>query len=384
MTEPADPTAPLAGLRVLDLTRLFPGAYCTGLLADLGAEVLKVEAPGFGDGLRFMGEPFPAAHVALNRGKRSLTLNLKSPRAPEVLHRLSREADVLVESGRPGAMDKLGVGFDELRAENPGLIWCSITGFGPDGPNVDAPGHDLTYLGYAGVLGQLAVDGVPPVPATPILLQMAGALAAFGIVAAVQGRASTGVGTRVDANMVDAGLWMNNEQLTRAANSSFPGWGSAAARNNYRCSDDRWITFTGSEPRAWALTVEALGLPDLADHKIGDGEETVIARLAEAFATKPQAHWLEHPGMAGGVGPVHELGDLLDDPQVTHHDGMPRIEHDGPRVVANPLRFDRAAGTVASRALGAAPELGEHTDTALADAGYSAEEIAGLHEEHAV
>ena len=215
MTDAVDPTAPLSGLRVLDLTRLFPGAYCTVLLADLGAEILKIEAPGYGDGLRFLGEPFPAAHVALNRGKRSLTLNLKSPSAGDVLHRLARDADVVVESGRPGALDKLGAGFDNLRAGNPGLIWCSITGFGPDGPNVDAPGHDLTYLGYAGVLRGLAVDGVPPIPATPITLQMAGAIAAFGIVAAVHGRTTTGVGTRVDANMVDAGIWMNSEQLTR-------------------------------------------------------------------------------------------------------------------------------------------------------------------------
>ena len=188
MTGPADPTAPLAGLRVLDMTRLFPGAYCTNLLADLGADILKVEAPGFGDGLRFIPEPFLAGHHALNRGKRSMTLNLKSPRAPEILRRLARDADVLIESGRPGSMEKLGMGFDDLRAENPGLIWCSITGFGPDGPNVDAPGHDLTYLGYAGLLAQLSEDEVPPVPPIGLTLQIAGSHAAFGIMAAVHGR----------------------------------------------------------------------------------------------------------------------------------------------------------------------------------------------------
>jgi crotonobetainyl-CoA:carnitine CoA-transferase CaiB-like acyl-CoA transferase len=384
MTDVADPTAPLAGLRVLDLTRLFPGAFCTNLLADLGADILKVEAPGFGDGMRFIPEPFLAGHHALNRGKRSMTLNLKSPRAPEILRRLARDADVLIESGRPGSMEKLGAGFDDLRAENPGLIWCSITGFGPDGPNIDAPGHDLTYLGYAGLLAQLSEDDVPPVPSIGLTLQIAGSHAAFGIMAAVHGRHRTGVGSRVDANMVDSAIWMSAEQLTRAANSTVPGWGAAAARNNYECSDGRWITFTGSEPRAWARVVEVLDLPELADHKHGDDEPGATAKLAAAFKTKPRAHWLDHLGMAAGVGPVHALDDLLDDPQVTHHRGMPRLDGDGPSVVANPLRFDRATGDAGSHALSAPPELGEHTDAALAEVGYTPEEITALHEENAV
>jgi crotonobetainyl-CoA:carnitine CoA-transferase CaiB-like acyl-CoA transferase len=202
--------------------------------------------------------------------------------------------------------------------------------------------------------------------------------------AAVHGRAQTGVGTRLDVNMVDSTIWMSAEQLTRAANSPVPGWGSAAARNNYECSDGRWITFTGSEPRAWARVVEVLELPELADHKHGDDEPGATAKLAAAFKTNTRAHWLEHLGMAAGVGPVHALDDLLDDPQVTHRVGMPHLDGDGPRVVATPLRFDRATGDAGSHALSAPPELGEHTDDALVAAGFSAEEIVTLHADGAV
>jgi len=380
----ADPTAPLAGTRVLDLTRMFPGAYCTSLLADLGADVLKVEAPGFGDGLRFMGEDFPASHVAVNRGKRSMTLNLKSPRAGEILRRLARDADVLVESAKPGQMEKLGVGFADLREENPGLIWCALTGFGPDGPNVDAPGHDLTYLGYSGLLGQLAGgDGAPIVPGLAVTLPVTGLMAAFGIVAALQGRAGTGVGSRVDVNMADTGTWMLSEQMVGAANAQVQAWGTIAARNNYRCADGRWITCTASEPRSWAAVVAATGLDDLAEYKMGSDEPGTIAKLQAAFATQPQAHWLANPGMAGGIGPVMRPADLVDDPQTTAREGLVPLG-DGTRALANPLRLDGAKGAAASNGATPPPALGADTDAALAAAGYSADEIATLHDEQAV
>ena len=138
-------TGPLAHLRVLDLSRLYPGAFCTSLLADLGADVVKVEAPGFGDGLRMMTpEPFKAGHVALNRGKRSLSLDLKNGAAADVVRRLVVGFDVLVESHRPGALEQMGLGYDDLAALNPGLLWCSLTGFGSDGPLAHAAGHDIT------------------------------------------------------------------------------------------------------------------------------------------------------------------------------------------------------------------------------------------------
>jgi alpha-methylacyl-CoA racemase len=188
---------PLSHLTILDLTRLLPGGYCTLLLADLGADVIKVEEPGKGDYIRWMppmSGGISAGHLALNRGKRSITLNLKTPQGIEVLKRLARDADVVIESFRPGVMARLGVGFDDLRAENPGLIYCAITGYGQDGPYKDRAGHDINYLGFAGVLDIIGERGGPPVdPGVQIGDVGGGALmAAVGILAALSERQRTG------------------------------------------------------------------------------------------------------------------------------------------------------------------------------------------------
>ena len=372
-------TRPLEHIRVLDLSRMFPGAYCTSLLADLGADVLKVESPKGGDGLRFISpDPFPASHAALNRGKRSVTLDLRTPRGPDVLRRLAADVDVIVESHRPGALDALGVGFEALRAGNRGLVWCSLTGFGPDGPLAEAPGHDLTYLGFSGLLATMAVDGRPPVPGSTPSLALAALMGAFGIVSAIAGRVRAGEGCRVDATMVDAAMWVIADQVAQAANSTVQSWGRMASRTNYRCADGRWITCTASEPRTWATLVAAIDAPDLADYRIGVDDEAAGRRLAEIFATAPAARWVADPGPAGGLGPVAEVADLLDDPQVSHRGSI--VELEGVRLLANPLRLDGASGDAASQARSPAPGLGEHTDAALAAAGFDQAEIEALRE----
>jgi crotonobetainyl-CoA:carnitine CoA-transferase CaiB-like acyl-CoA transferase len=203
-------------------------------------------------------------------------------------------------------------------------------------------------------------------------------MGAFGIVAALTHRDRTGVGARVDANMVDSATWVLAEQLARAANAPGPPWGSSARRANYRCADGRWVTCTASEPKPWAKLVEALDVPELAANQMGVDEGATRARLTQVFATRPQSHWLEHPGMAGGIGPVYEPADLIGDPQVTHRLGMVPIAAGGPLVFANPLRINGVHGDAGSHALGTPPELGEHTDTALTAAGFSADEISSL------
>lgn len=379
-TTQADSTRPLAHIRVLDLTRMYPGAYCTSLLADLGADVIKLEAPGAGDGLRFLTiDDFPATHIALNRGKRSVRLNLRSAQAGDVLRRLVAHADVLVESQRPGSLEQAGLGFDSLRDINPGLIWCSLTGFGPDGPLATAPGHDLTYLGQSGLLSTLTVEGRPPVPGSTISLGLTGVMAAFGIVSAVTGRDRTGIGCRVDATMVDSSMWVIADMLAQAANKEAAApWGSLAARANYRCADGKWITCTATEPRAWAKLVDALGAPDLADYRVGVDDASTMQRLTEIFASQPAAHWMANPGLAGGIGLVADASDVLGDPQTLHRGSIVSLENDGPRVLANPVRIDHATGDQASHARSAPPELGQHTDEVLTAAGFTQSEIEEL------
>lgn len=384
MSSPTASAGPLAGIKVLDLSKMFPGAFCTLFLADLGAQVLKVEAPA-GDGLRGrVPGQFSASHTALNRGKRSLVLDLRNPGAAAVLGRLVQWADVVIESHRPGQLDELGLGYEAMSIQNPRLVWCSITGFGDFGPNTTAPGHDLTYLGYAGLLSRLA-DGPTTPSSTSLSLPLAGLMAASGVLAALTEAGRTGQGSRLDVNMTDSAMWVLAEDFARAANAPGPGWGTFAARNVYRCSDGREVTVASTEPRTWARLCEGLGAPELAGHRLGmDDDAPVRARLAEVFATKPAAEWVADPGLAGGVGPVNDVADLLEDPQVTDRGSLVPLTGSDIRVLANPIRFGRARGDEASHALGQPPDLGADTDAALAAAGLTAREIAALRAEQVI
>lgn len=373
---------PLSHVRVLDLSRLYPGAYCTGLLADLGADVIKVEGPGAGDGLRFVeaGEVL-AAHLSLNRGKRSLGLDVKHERAPEVLRRLARSVDVVVESMRPGMLDAKGMGFEALRAENPGLVWCSITGFGSDGPLAAAPGHDITYLGVSGALSMLGDDPTdPPLPDAVIAVPLAAMTAVAGITSALVQRAGTGIGSRVEANMLESSMWMIQDHVTRGLAGPAAGWGSFAGRGIYRCADGRLVTVTASEPRSWGLLCEAIGREDLAGLALGEEEPRKIEAVTEALATRPAAGWVSAPGLAGGVGPVNRPEDLVTDPQVLARRGIVALDDEvGTSVVANPIRFDGADGEAATLARSTPPDLGADTDAVLLEAGFSADEVTALH-----
>src|SRR5881398_2456536 len=212
-------TGPLADLRVLDLSRLLPGGFCSLLLADLGAEVLKVEDTGMGDYVRWSPPYYEGAddsaksayYLALNRGKRSVRINLKEERGREVLLRLVREYDVVLESFRPGVLDRLGVGYERMREENPRVVYCAITGYGQDGPNRDRSGHDMNYLGLIGLLGLTGERDGPPVQAAGQIADVGGGalMAAFGILAAVHERDRSGEGQFVDVSMADGSLsWL--------------------------------------------------------------------------------------------------------------------------------------------------------------------------------
>src|SRR5438309_11361445 len=210
---------PLEGIRVLDLTRLLPGGFCTLLLADLGADVLKVEDTGMGDYVRWAPPYYEGAEdsaksalfLALNRNKRSIRVNLKEEGGRDVLLRLAREYDVLLESFRPGVLDRLGVGYERLREENPGLVYCAITGYGQDGPYRDRSGHDMNYLGLIGLLGLTGDRDGPPVQSAGQIADIGGGalMAAFGILSALRERDRSGKGQLVDVSMSDGALsWL--------------------------------------------------------------------------------------------------------------------------------------------------------------------------------
>ncbi|WP_261568338.1 CaiB/BaiF CoA transferase family protein [Frankia gtarii] len=371
---------PLAGIRVLDLSRLQPGAFCTRLLADLGAEVLRVEQPGSGDLLRTI----PGAHAAYNHGKRSITLDLRHAAAPGVLRRLAAEADVLVESARPGTMDRAGIGYAQLAAEYPGLVWCSLTGFGQDSPYADRPAHDLSFLGYSGVLSLLAGDGVPATPDLVLAVPLGAMVAVIGILAALRERDRTGHGRLVDTSILDAASWLLSEHVARVHAGEPAGWGPSAGRRAYRCADGRLLTLAAAEPRPWRALCAALDLPDLVDRLYAPAaeQEAMTERLAALFASRPMDEWVTLLAQAA-VGPVSTVPDLLHDPHVLARGNLLKLD-DGNTVLRGPVRLTGADGDTSASSAAAsavAPGFGADTEAVLTRAGFTQSEIATLRRE---
>ncbi len=369
---------PLSNLRVLDLSRLQPGAFCTGLLADLGADVLRVEQPGVGDPLRGI----PGAHEAYNRGKRSLTLNLRHEQAAAVVRRLAADVDVVVESGRPRSLEAQGIGYRQLAQVNRRLIWAAITGFGQDSPYVDRAGHDVTFLGYSGLLALMAGDTVPPSPDFVLAVPFGALMATVGILAAVQERDRTGTGRLVDISINDSATWILGEHVARVAAGHAAGWGQSANRRAYRCADGRLITLAATEPRTWAALCDKLALTDLADGWRAPQQEQdeIAARLAALFATRPARDWVELLAAGAGVGPVNTVEDLLEDPHVRARASVVQLAGGGApvRVLRPPVRLFDADGTEAPFDAAPPPVIGEHTEAVLAAAGFTPEETAAL------
>ena len=385
-------TLPLGDLRVLDLSRLLPGGYCTMLLADLGAEVLKVEEPGKGDYLRWM-PPYTSTgdggmHLALNRGKRSMTLDLKSAEGRVLLTELAADADVLVESFRPGVMDRLGVGYDALAEVNPRLVYAAISGYGATGPYADRAGHDINYLGYAGAL---SFTGHPETgPWQPGLqigdLAGGGLVALAAILVALRVRESTGRGQLCDVSMTDgilscltihAGAFAASGAVPRPGREMLNG--GLACYGVYRCADDRHVAVGALEPQFFAALTSALGVPELLSwHLDPDRQVELRARLESVFATRPRDEWVaELTPYDACVSPVLTLAEVADDPQVQARQMMVTSHlSDGTefRQIGVVPRLSETPGRVGPPAAA----LGADTDLVLRDLGRSSEEIAEL------
>jgi alpha-methylacyl-CoA racemase len=373
------PTAgPLAGLRVLDLSRLLPGPFCSMLLADHGAEVIKVEGTGEGDGLR----ADPAAFHALNRGKRAVRVDLKAPGGTEVLLRLADGADVLLESFRPGVLDRLGAGWEAVHARNPRLVWCAITGYGQDGPLRDRAGHDINYLARAGLLALSGDEDGPPALAAGQIADLGGGAltAAFGILAALRERDRTGEGRFVDVAMTDGALaWLAMPAAARLAGGPPERRGAQRLGGGivcyrvYRCADG-WISLGALEPKFWAAFCRGTGRKDLLPHQLDPSGSPAHAAVEAMAAARTRAEWAafaaEHDCC---LEPVLELDEALAEPQVAAR-GMVEALADGRRVLASPVRAGDGPG--APRA--PAPPPGADTDALLREAGYAPEAVAAL------
>ena len=396
MTDAAAPSAssagsalPLAGVRVLDLTRLLPGNTATLVLAGLGADVVKVEDPRSGDGTR-LAPPYAATgesgpHVALNRGKRSLAVDLKHPEGPGLLLELVARADVLVDSFRPGVLDRLGLGPDALAAANPSLVHVSITAYG-DGAMAALPGHDLNAEGYAGLLSlSRGPEGAPAMPAVPVADLTAALQAVIAVLAGLRRAESGQGGLRADVPMVDAALTLatmlsGTVAVTGAAPPS-PDMlsGALACYRPYRCADGQWVVCAGLEPKFFARTVELLGRPDLAARQYDPaGQEELAAELAGLFGALPRVEvlaLLEHEDTC--VSPVHDVAAAMAAAEPRGSIVRARLA-DGtgvPVISAVPWLPGAGAGDGA-----AAPALGADTDAVLAEAGLDVGRVARLRE----
>jgi crotonobetainyl-CoA:carnitine CoA-transferase CaiB-like acyl-CoA transferase len=390
--------SPLQGIEVLDLTRLLPGGYATMIMADLGADVIKVEEPGKGDYIRWtppiVGE-LSASHIALNRNKRSITLNLKTDGGRDAFKTLARSADVVIESFRPGVMDRLGVGFESLRAENPGLVYCAISGFGRDGPRAQQAGHDVNYIGYAGVLSIMGEAGRRPViPGLQIGDLAGGGMAAvIAIQAALLQRATTGAGDLCDISMMDGAMsWLSIHAAEFVATKKIPERELMHLSGAYPCyriypAADGWLTIGALEPQFWSALCTALDREDLQGDGFatGDRRAVVIAELETLFQTKKRSEWLEHfAGRDVCVGPVNDFAEAFDDPQVRHRSMV--VEHDVPGTgawqhIGNPIKVGPQVTDLVRLP---PPRLGEHTEEVLTAAGIGAEEMEGLRADGAI
>ena len=370
---------PLHNIRVLDLTRLLPGAVCTLMLAGMGAEVVKVEDPNGGDYARWMppliADGQAAFFHATNRGKRSIIVNLKDERGQAVLRRLVEGADVLIEGFRPGVLDRLNCGYAALRTVNPRLIYCALSGWGQDSAYVARSGHDLNYLAVAGLL---AND--QPQPYAGQVADVGGAyVAVSAILAALFGRERGGIGAFLDVSLFASALpfgyaaWVE----TMAAGDSWrPGMltGAYACYNVYTAQDGRRVTLSALEPKFWANFANAVERPDFlaGDYMAADRQEALRAALRELFATRSAASWqtiLEPADCCFAL--VNTFEQVADDPQI-RASGMMRPNPDGAPFVGSPLPFPNA--TEGS----SAPDYGAHTRQVLTEVGYNQAEIDDL------
>lgn len=394
MTESA---GPLSGVRVLDLSRVLAGPYCTMILGDLGADVIKVEQPGKGDDTRAWGPPWAgnesAYYLTVNRNKRGITVDLKSPEGQEIIRELAAGSDIVVENFKLGTLERIGIGYEQLREVNPRLIWATVSGYGLDGPWADRPGYDFIVQGESGIMAITGVpDGEPMKVGVAIVDITTGMFTVIAIQAALRARDASGVGQKVDASLLTSAVaWLANVgQSHLVSGKPARRYGNAHANivpyQVFRARDQH-ITIGVGNDRQFRSLCEALGRPEIADDvrfatnplRV-EHRETLIDLLQSVFATRDADHWLDACYRAGiPSGKINTVEQVFEHPQVLARDMLVEIEHPEAgmlKMAGIPYQLSGTPATIRS----APPTLGQHTDEVLRELGRSDEEIRRLHE----
>lgn len=387
---------PLEGIRVLDLTRALAGPFCTLMLGDYGADVIKIEIPGTGDDTRHWGPPFigeeSAYFLSINRNKRSLTLNFKEPRAIEIFLKLVNESDVVVENFTPGVMERFGLGYDKLKEVNPKIVCCSISGFGQDGPYKNRPAYDQIMQGISGLMSITGEpDGEPQKIGIAVTDIGSGMWAAFAIMAALHHRHGHGAGQYIDVSMLDSQVaWLTYQAAYFFANNEAPKRLGAAhptlvPYQAFMCSDGKFVNVAVGSERIWERFCQAIKREDLKDNPEyatnGDrvrNRSVIVPMLQEYFLTRPSADWVTDLQAANvPAGPINDLADVFADPQVLHRNMLQEMPHPTLKSIKQTglaIKFSDTPGGLDRHP----PLLGEHNREILEGLGYSTTEIAEL------
>lgn len=381
---------PLEEIRILDLTRLIPGAYCTSLLADVGADVIKIEEPRVGDYERqiapIVGEMGARFHI-LNRNKESVAVNLKSEEGKQIFLKLVSIADVLVEGFRPGAMKKLGLDFESLQKLNPKLVYCSISSFGQDGPYKDVVAHDINILGMAGIFEITGIkDGPPVIPGLQIADSIAGINAALSILVTLVGREKTGKGQYIDTSMFDGVVsWLFDSARYVFAGEKVPGRGEGRLSGGfpnyslYETKDGKYITVGSLETKFKNTLLTKLGREDLTDKggsvtstHASENDSEISTFLKETILTKTRDEWVrELEGLNICVGPVNSIEEALEHPQTLYR----KLVVEDSSAPSGPIKLLGSPLPCSNPLRKHAPKLGEHTRKVLSTIGYGEEEM---------
>jgi len=392
---------PLESILILDLSRALAGPYCSMMLADMGAEIIKIEMPGRGDDSRSWGPPFvegeSAYFMSVNRNKKSITLNLKSEKSKEIIEKLIKKADIIIENFRPGTMDKLGLSYENVAELNPEIIYASISGFGQDGPYRLLPGFDQVIQGMGGLMSVTGEPGGPPIKVGVAVADIAGGMfAAYGIMIALFNRQRTGKGQMIDVSLLDSQVaWLTYRAGSFFASGKIPqplgsGHPNIVPYQAFK-ANDTYVNIAAGNDQLWQKFCSAVGLEDIVENpkfatnaKRVENRNELVNIISNIVSSKNAQEWLDILTKAGvPCGPIYTLDEIFTDPQVLHRNMVKDLDHIKAgkiKVTGVPVKLSATPGEI----LTAPPVLGQHTKEILLEIGYSDNDIEKFYQEKVV